>query len=213
VEALVHLACDGVMPLWLARVYGLPRGAGLVRYTWLHPTARSRGKVQVYWVAWSEAEASLGPRAIRHGLITAVARHALGIAPDAWDSLAVRSSRRSVRGREWASRMARDGRLAGVPRPDAEVWTGGYSPVALEVDTGRLPVERMAYRFLRWSALYSGSVWVAPSEARARALAEAFRSLVEPRKWTWPVQVLLLPSWWESAEFVEVWRWPLKRNT
>ena len=206
-EALVHLACDGVMPLWLARVYGLPRGAGLVRYTWLHPTARSRGKVQVYWVAWSEAEASLGPRAIRHGLITAVARYALRQSPEVWDSLAVRSSRRTLRGREWARRLGREGRLKGVPRPDAEFWPGRHAPAALEVDTGRLPVERMASRLLRWSEVYAGSVWLTPSEARAHAMASAFQAVVARRYWAWPIRVLYLPRWWESGEFWEVWKW------
>lgn len=214
-EALVHLACDGVMPLWLAQVYGLSRGAGLVRYTWLHPTARSRRKVRVYLVAWATKEASLGPRAIRHGLMTAVARRVLAASPDAWDSLAVRSSRRSSRGRAWARRLGREGRLRGVPRPDAEWWREDWAsdPWAVEVDTGRLPVERMASRLLRWSEVYAGSVWLTPSEARAYDLASTFLAVVASRDWAWPIRVLYLPRWWESGEFLEVWQWPLRRTT
>ncbi|MGC8905567.1 hypothetical protein [Thermus sp.] len=208
---LVHLACDGVMPLWLAREYGLPPRAGLVRYLWLHPTARSARKVQVYYLAWSPGEAALGPRAARHGLMTAVARYALGASPEAWDSLAVRSRRRTLRGRTWAKRMGREGRLREVPRPDAEWWWDSWAsdPWAVELDTGRLPVERMASRLLRWSEVYAGSVWLTPSEARAHALASAFQAVVARRYWAWPIRVLLLPRWWESGEVKEVWRWRL----
>ncbi len=33
--SLVHLACDGVVPVWLAREYGVPPRAGILRYLWL----------------------------------------------------------------------------------------------------------------------------------------------------------------------------------
>lgn len=207
--SLVHLACDGVVPVWLAREYGVPPRVGILRYLWLHPTARAVRKVQVYYLAWSPGEAALGSRALRHGLMTAVARRVLAAPPDAWDSLAVRSSRRSSRGRAWARRLGREGRLKGVPRPDAEWWREDWAsdPWAVEVDTGRLPVERMASRLLRWSEVYAGSVWLTPSEARAHALASAFQAVVARRYWAWPIRVLYLPRWWESGEFWGVWKW------
>lgn len=208
-EGLVHLACDGVMPAWLAREYGVPLRSAHRRVVHLPPTARSRRAVRLEVVGWSREEAGLGPRALRHGLMTAVARRVLAAPPDAWDSLAVRSSRRSSRGRAWARRLGREGRLKGVPRPDAEWWREDWAsdPWAVEVDTGRLPVERMASRLLRWSEVYAGSVWLTPSEARAHALASAFQAVVARRYWAWPIRVLYLPRWWESGEFWEVWKW------
>lgn len=79
------------------------------------PTPWSRRAVRLEVVGWSRGEVALAPKALRHALATAVARYRLRARPDLWDSLAVRSSRRSLRGREWARWLGREGRLKGSP--------------------------------------------------------------------------------------------------
>jgi len=218
VEGLVHLACDGVMPAWLAREYGVPLRSAHRRVVHLPPTARSRRAVRLEVVGWSREEAGLGPRALRHALATAVARYRLGARPDLWDSLAVRSSRRSVRGREWAQRMGRRGELAGVPRPDAEVWDVEaltrvlpmvrsawgdlpylHAPVAVEVDAVRLPLERIVARWEAWEGVYSGVLWVALSEARARTVQALMSEWLADRPGLRPWwAVWSLGRWWDG---------------
>ncbi|WP_038059301.1 hypothetical protein [Thermus amyloliquefaciens] len=217
---LVHLACDGVMPRWLAEVYGVPRGAGHRRVVHLPPTPWSRRAVRLEVVGWSRGEVALAPKALRHALATAVARYRLRARPDLWDSLAVRSSRRSLRGREWARWLGREGRLKGVPRPDAEVWdvealapflprftkrpdTGWphlYSPVAVEVDM-RLSPEAVWARWEAWLSVYSGVLWFVPSEERARAVGSLLRRWLEGREGlsdAWRVYVI--GRWWDGQD-------------
>jgi len=195
-----HLAADGVEPLWLAREYGY-RGKG--RYAWLHPSARSERKVQVWWVAWSEEASTWLPHNLRHALLTSVARYALGASPEAWDSLAVWEGRRTPRGRRWA-RENRDYirwiRERGGARPDAEWWRGGSSPWAVEVDTGRWDPVVLASRARAWTGLYEGQAWVVLTPYRASLLPPHLTKAAGHK----PLTLLLLGRWWEGPEYQEV---------
>lgn len=169
VEALSHLAADGVMPLWLAREYGVPLNLAHRRRVYLALTARSSRRVPVDVVAWSREDLALGPRAMRHGLVAAVVRWILEVPPGRWDSLAVRSKRRTPLGRRWArERVAGGYRMP--PRPDAEWWEGDWYPTAVEVDTGKLPLERLRPRWEVWGGVYRRVIWVVLSPHRAEVV-------------------------------------------
>lgn len=205
-EALPHLAADGVMPLWLAHHYGVPLRFGYRGTRDLLPTVHSRRAVRVPYVAWSQAEASLGSRALRHGLALSVARLVLGGEPSEWESLAVRSGRRTPKGKEWARRKGRDGYLKGVPRPDGEWWAPGVygDPLAVEVDTGKLPLWDVRERWKKWR-LYSGVVWVVLSPHRAEAVGRLLDDWLRDKpgyvgRW----RVLWLKAWWEGGEYAWV---------
>ena len=199
-----HLAADAVAPTWLAREYGY---SGSARYSWLAPYPGAPRKVRVWWVAWSEV--NWMPHNLRHALITAVARKALGASPDGWDNLVAWEARRTPRGRRWA-RQNRDyirwvRRETGGARPDAEWWPeGSYSPWAVEVDTGRWDPAQLARRADAWLGLYAGQVWVVLSSHRASVLGEwLIRAEVthKPK----PLRLLVVRNWWERLEYEEVW--------
>jgi hypothetical protein len=57
---------------------------------------------EVWWVALAGEGVTWLPHNLRHALITAVARRALGASPEGWDNLVVWDSRRTPRGRRWA---------------------------------------------------------------------------------------------------------------
>lgn len=197
-RGLPHLAADGLMPLWLAAEYGIPARAGVVRFSWLRATAGAERKRRIYWLGWGPECLGWGPRLVRHGLLCAVGRRYLGVAPGDWDSLAIWTKRRLPRGHRWVANNR--AALRKTPRPDAEWWQGGWSPVAVEVDTGKRGFdgrpEGLRARVERWAGVYAGVVFLTPSEARAEALAWVFRDR--------NVRVVLLPRWWEAAEGREV---------
>ncbi|MCS6867795.1 hypothetical protein [Thermus sp.] len=214
VAALPQLACDRMMPMWVARAYGLPPGLGVVRWSWLTATARGKKRHQVWWVGWSLAEASLPPRVVRHGLLLSVARYLLGVEPGIWDALAVRevrqgATRRTEWGREWVKREWRS--LRGVSRPDAEWWRSGgppWPPTAVEVDTGKIPMDLYRARVETWRPVYPAFLVVTTSRSRAESWREMlsqmpdFRDLlVRPT-----AAVVALAGWWhEGATLVVVW--------
>ena len=190
VEGLTHLACDRVMPLWVAKVYGIPPSLGVLRWSWLLPTAGADRRRRVWWLAYSPADLAFPPHVLRHGLILSVARYFLGASPGEWDALAVRevrqgSARRTIRGRRWAQERRRGG-WGLPPRPDAEWWVDRHAPTAVEVDTGKMPLERYLARWEEWTRAYRGLVVVSPSAARAEAWAR-MRDSLRPRapRWSW----------------------------
>jgi hypothetical protein len=198
-----HLAADGVEPAWLARGYGY---SGPARYTWLAPYPGASRKVRVWWVAWPVKGVTWLPHNLRHALITAVARKALGASPEGWDNLVVWDSRRTPRGRRWAQdnrdyiRWARE---RGGARPDAEWWPpDSRGPWAVEVDTGRWDPTVLARRALAWLGLYEGQVWVVLSPHRASVLGEWLLKVGVARK---AVRLLVLRDWWEGLNCEEVW--------
>ena len=199
-----HLAADGVAPAWLAREYGHP---GPARYSWLVPYPGAPRKVQVWWVSWLPVErVAWLPHNLRHALITAVARKALGASPEGWDNLVVWDSRRTPRGRRWA-RDNRDSirwaRERGGARPDAEWWReGSRGPWAVEVDTGRWDPTVLARRAHAWLGLYEGQVWVTLSPHRASVLGGRLLEVGILRK---PVRLLVVRNWWEGLNCEEVW--------
>lgn len=196
-RGLPHLAADGLMPLWLAAEYGIPPRVGVVRFSWLQATAGAERKRRIYWLGWGPECLGWGPRLVRHGLLCAVGRSYLGVAPGDWDSLAIWAKRRLPRGHRWVANNR--AALRRIPRPDAEWWQGGWSPVAVEVDTGKRGFdgpEGLRARVERWAGVYAGVVFLTPSEARAEALVWVFRDR--------HVRVVLLPRWWEAAEGREV---------
>lgn len=207
-EALAHLAADGVLPLWAARAYGVPLRAGHRGVALLAPTVYSRTRVRVPYLAWSGEEASLGPRALRHGLALAAVRFALGADPGRWDSLAVRAQRRTPEGRAWFRELAKEAALRGerplegVPRPDGEWWepAAWYRPWAVEVDTGKAPLHQVRARLDAWKRVYAGVLWAVLSPHRAREVG----GLVEAWLEEWPgfqgqVRVLWMKVWWEGG--------------
>lgn len=205
-DALAHLAADGVMPVWLAHVYGVPLHLGYRGTAVVAPTAHARTQVRVPYVAWSRAEAALGPRALRHGLALSVARLNLMALPSEWEALAVRSSRRTPRGKEWARKMAREGYLKGVPRPDGEWWPPSIyrDPLAVEIDTGKLDPWRVWERWDKWR-IYSGVIWVVLSPHRAEVVGELMDRWLQDRpglRGRW--RVLWLKAWWEGNAYVWV---------
>jgi len=205
------------MPLWLVRKYGLPvRGSGFRGVARVAPTAHARRLVRVEFLAWDRETRELGPSALRHVLALAVVRHHLGVAPGAWDNLATRTRRTTLRGRAWARRRLRGER---VPRPDAEWWADvvRHDPVAVEVDTGKLPADRIRRRLRSWHDVYSGLVWVTFTEDRARRVGALLREVMVEQslrlgfggqvsahleeKW----RVVALSPWWaEEARWEEV---------
>jgi hypothetical protein len=198
-----HLAADGVAPAWLAREYGY---SGRARYTWLAPYPGASRKVRVWWVAWPVKGVTWLPHNLRHALITAVARKALGASPEGWDNLVVWDSRRTPRGRRWA-RDHRDqirwARERGGARPDAEWWPpDSRGPWAVEVDTGRWDPAQLAKRGLAWLGLYEGQVWVVLSSHRASVLGGRLLEVGIPRR---PVRLLVVRNWWEGLDCEEVW--------
>jgi hypothetical protein len=198
-----HLAADGVEPAWLAREYGY---AGRARYSWLAPYPGASRKVRVWWVSWPVEGVKWLPHNLRHALITAVARRALGARPDAWDNLVAWEARRTPRGRRWA-RDHRDqirwARGRGGARPDAEWWPpDSRGPWAVEVDTGRWDPAQLARRADAWLGLYEGQVWVLLSPHRASVLGEWFLKAGVPRRL---VRFLVLRDWWEKLDYEEVW--------
>ncbi len=198
-----HLAADGVEPAWLARGYGY---SGPARYTWLAPYPGASRKVRIWWVAWPVKGVTWLPHNLRHALITAVARKALGASPGAWDNLVVWDSRRTPRGRRWA-RDHRDqirwARERGGARPDAEWWPpDSRGPWAVEVDTGRWDPAQLARRALAWLGLYEGQVWVVLSPHRASVLGGRLLEAGVPRRL---VRFLVLRNWWEKLDYEEVW--------
>jgi hypothetical protein len=198
-----HLAADGVEPAWLAREYGY---RGPARYSWLAPYPGASRKVQVWWVAWPVKGVTWLPHNLRHALIAAVARKALGASPEGWDNLVVWDSRRTPRGRRWA-RDHRDqirwARERGGARPDAEWWPpDSRGPWAVEVDTGRWDPAQLARRADAWLGLYEGQVWVVLSSHRASVLGEWLLKVGVARK---AVRLLVLRDWWEGLNCEEVW--------
>ncbi len=198
-----HLAADGVEPAWLARGYGY---RGRARYSWLAPYPGASRKVRVWWVSWPVEGVKWLPHNLRHALITAVARKALGASPDAWDNLVAWEARRTPRGRRWA-RDHRDqirwARGRGGVRPDAEWWPpDSRGPWAVEVDTGRWDPAQLARRADAWLGLYEGQVWVLLSPHRASVLGEWFLKTGVPRRL---VRFLVLRNWWEKLDYEEVW--------
>jgi hypothetical protein len=198
-----HLAADGVEPAWLAREYG---HRGPARYSWLAPYPGASRKVRVWWVAWPVKGVTWLPHNLRHALITAVARKALGASPEGWDNLVVWDSRRTPRGRRWA-RDHRDQirwvRERGGARPDAEWWPeGSRGPWAVEVDTGRWDPTVLARRADAWLGLYEGQVWVVLSPHRASVLGGRLLEVGIPRR---PVRLLVVRNWWEGLDCEEVW--------
>jgi hypothetical protein len=146
------------------------------------------------------------PHNLRHALITAVARKALGASPEGWDNLVVWDSRRTPRGRRWA-RDHRDqirwARERGGARPDAEWWPpDSRGPWAVEVDTGRWDPAQLAKRGLAWLGLYEGQVWVVLSSHRASVLGGRLLEVGIPRR---PVRLLVVRNWWEGLDCEEVW--------
>lgn len=218
VNLLPELACDRVMPLWVARARGLDPTLGIRRFTWVGATGRAERRIRVWWLAYSPADVALPPHVLRHGLILAVARYYLGADPGEWDALAVRevrqgASRRTIRGREWARDRVRLGHGL-PPRPDAEwwrprweggMWWRGSRPWAVEVDTGKLPFpERYADRVHRWMVDYQGLVVVSPSPARARAWREWLEAMtLRYPGWAGEWEVYSVDRWWEEGA---VWR-------
>jgi hypothetical protein len=198
-----HLAADGVEPAWLAREYGHP---GPARYSWLAPYPGAPRKVRVWWVAWSR-QVNWLPHNLRHALITAVARKALGASPEGWDNLVVWDSRRTPRGRRWA-RDNRDyirwiRRERGGARPDAEWWPeGSFNPWAVEIDAGRWDPAQLAQRAKAWLGLYDGQVWVVLSPHRALVLGEWLLTAGVAHK---RVRLLVVRNWWEGLDYEEVW--------
>lgn len=229
VELLPELACDRMMPLWVARARGIPPRLGVVRWTWVPATARASKPRRVWWVGYSEGEASFPRHLLRHGLALAVARYFLGAGPEAWDALAVRearqgASRRTIRGRAWA-RENRE-QLRGAPRPDGEWWRmheviRGFwhyerDPWAVEVDAGKLPLEVYRKRLEAWVGLYSGVVIVTLSHLRAMAwLGQVLPRFLDAYPgWASRVQVYALEEWWEErARWREVWSGTSRRTT
>ena len=201
---LPHLAADAVVPAWLAREYGY---SGPARYTWLAPAPGASRKVQVWWVSWLPVErVKWLPHNLRHALITAVARKALGASPEGWDNLVVWDSRRTPRGRRWA-RDNRDSirwaRERGGARPDAEWWPpDSRGPWAVEIDAGRWDPALLARRAEAWRGLYEGQVWVVLSFRRASVLGEWLLRAGVAHK---PVKLLVLRDWWEGLDCEEVW--------
>jgi hypothetical protein len=198
-----HLAADGVEPAWLARGYGY---SGPARYTWLAPYPGASRKVRIWWVSWPVKGVTWLPHNLRHALITAVARKALGASPEGWDNLVVWDSRRTPRGRQWA-RQNRDfirwARERGGARPDAEWWLpDSRGPWAVEVDAGRWDPTVLARRALAWLGLYEGQVWVVLSPHRASVLGEWLLKVGVARK---AVRLLVLRDWWEGLNCEEVW--------
>jgi len=202
---LVQLACDGVQPLWLARLYGVPLRAA-------YRSALRLEGASVPFVAWSRSEAALHPRHLRHALGVAVLRRLLDVPPEAWDSLAVRLGRRSLRGRSWARTLVRDSsssRRPSLPRPDAEWWRGYGRPVAVELDLATIRLSRVRERLERWSGVYDGVVWVVASERRASSVVALYRALVRARQGIEPPPGAWLSVWllrgWEIGGDV-VWK-------
>jgi hypothetical protein len=198
-----HLAADGVEPAWLAREYGY---RGPARYSWLAPYPGAPRKARIWWVSWPVEGVKWLPHNLRHALITAVARKALGASPEGWDNLVVWDSRRTPRGRRWA-RDHRDqirwARERGGARPDAEWWLpDSRGPWAVEVDTGRWDPTVLARRALAWLGLYEGQVWVVLSPHRASVLGEWLLKVGVARK---AVRLLVLRDWWEGLNCEEVW--------
>jgi hypothetical protein len=198
-----HLAADGVEPAWLAREYGY---SGRARYTWLAPYPGASRKVRVWWVAWPVKGVTWLPHNLRHALITAVARKALGASPEGWDNLVAWEARRTPRGRRWAQDnrdYIRWVRERGGARPDAEWWPeGSRGPWAVEVDTGRWDPTVLARRALAWLGLYEGQVWVVLSPHRASVLGGRLLEVGIPRR---PVRLLVVRNWWEGLDCEEVW--------
>ncbi|MEN2983032.1 MAG: hypothetical protein ABDH20_11165 [Thermus sp.] len=205
-RALPQLACDRVMPLWVARAYGLPPGLGVVRWTWLGATARAERRRRVWWLAWSPAEASLPPHIVRHGLVLSVARYLLGVEPGAWDTLAVRevrqgAARRSIRGREWARRDREW--LRGVSRPDSEWWRSPYPPpTAVEVDAGKVPLDLYRSRVRGWLRVYDSLLVLVLSRARGEAWLKLLPDLLVDRPY-FRLEVWLLEGWWTEGARME----------
>jgi hypothetical protein len=199
--ALVQLACDGVQPLWLARLYGVPLGSA-------HRSTRRLEGLSVPFVAWSKGEAALHPRHLRHALGVAVLRRLLEAPPEAWDSLAVRSGRRSLRGRAWARGLALSGRRIHF-RPDAEWWRLPGRPVAVELDLATIRLSRVRERLERWSGVYDGVVWVVASERRGASVVDLYRASVRERQGIDPPPGAWLSVWllrgWETGGDV-VWK-------
>ena len=213
-----ELACDGVMPVWVAEARGIPLNRGYQRTLSLAPTAHSRLTYRVPLVGWSQPDVEPrmkkpgkgqpGPlpedreryirRMLRHGAITAVVRWYMQIGPGVWDSLAVRSSRRLIRGRMWAKEHFEQ--VRGVARPDAEWWYRDNrfaSPFAIEIDTSSQVVELMGERIQKWVRLYAGVRWVVLSDARAKSIYELG---LGPK-----VEVYVLSRWWEPGGSLELW--------
>ncbi len=218
VNLLPELACDRVMPLWVARVRGVDPALGIRRFTWVEATGRGKKAYRVWWLAYSPGELALAPHVVRHGLLLSVARWFLGASPGEWDALSVRevrqgASRRTIRGREWARERVRLGHGL-PPRPDAEWWRlreddgvrwYGSRPWAVEVDTGKLAFpERYADRVRRWMVDYAGVVVVTPSPVRAQAWRDWFTAMtLRYPGWAGEWEVYGVDRWWEEGA---VWR-------
>lgn len=199
-DGLAELAVDGVQPLWLAEAYGVPLRRAYRGVALLPPTGHwGRSRVRVPYAAWSREEASLAPRYLRHAMVLAVARWALGALAGEWEALAVYARRSWLRSRGWARREGE--RLKGVPRPDGEWWGDGalWAPWAVEVDAATMRHERILSRWEAWAGLYWGVIWVVLSPGRGEsvaALAEEWLADAPGRKPYW--RILWLKAWWEG---------------
>jgi len=176
---LAELRADLVMPEWVARARGIEVERHPRRVVELHPTGRSRRRVPVALLGFSEKdlEGTPGSRerrsrwpdreAARRSVLREVAalsvvRYLLGYPPERWDYIGTKRPRRSPFGRrEYRRERERFLRMtARVGAPDAEAWLPFFSPfhelagspvgVAVELDSGAIPPLRAADRFAGW---------------------------------------------------------------
>lgn len=215
VDGLPELACDRVMPVWVAEARGLDTRLGVRRFSWLASTGKAGRRLRVWWLAYSEADTAFPPHVVRHALLLSVARFFLGASAGEWDALVVREVRKGVnrrthRGKEWFRRQAQGGGKL-PPRPDGEWWRlryhpdvglslYGHHPWAVEIDTGKLSFSWYTRRVHGWMVGYAGLVVVTPSPDRAQRWREWFdHALLDYPGWAGRAEVYLVRNWWTEG--------------
>lgn len=192
---MIELACDGIVPLWLSEAMGISNSDKVYRRKLnIAPTGRSRQLIQVQAVSWSSSELASPIHLVRHVMMTSVARYVLQAQPSQWDNLVIRTTRKSPRGRKWASDHFDVLRGKNFSRPDAELWLGN-SPIAVEVDSGKHSLDAMVKRIISWSKLYSEVYWVLFSSLRQEKIMNKLQSLNQGKY----MHYIVLPCWWSPV--------------
>ena len=179
-DQLRELRADLVMPEWVARARGIEVGRHPRRVVELYPTGRSRRRVPVSLVGFSEKdlEGTPGSRerrsrwpnreaarrsVLREAAALSVVRYLLKVSADRWEYRGTKRARRTVWGERWYQRERRRYREAvreAGGAPDAEAWPDEFLgmsgtqvdpvAVAVELDAGKTDPELAGERFVAW---------------------------------------------------------------
>lgn len=179
-DQLRELRADLVMPEWVARARGIELERHPRRVVELYPTGRSRRRVPVPLVGFSERDLEGVPGSrerrsrwpdreaarrsvLREAAALSVVRYLLEVPADRWEYRGTKRPRRKPWGKPWYKRN-RDRYRNAVREvgaaPDAEAWLerflgvqgSSWDPVgvAVELDAGKTDPELAGERFRAW---------------------------------------------------------------